>query len=95
MATFRRWTSQQRLTTPAGSSTYAHGQKRLADLARSRGIDLIQDAGPALFVDPHTVRIPDSRTFGGDAVVIASAGTRVGSPSPARSSRSPLAGYVT
>jgi pyruvate/2-oxoglutarate dehydrogenase complex dihydrolipoamide dehydrogenase (E3) component len=36
---------------------YAHEQKRLADFVRSQGIDLIQDAGPALFVDPHSVRI--------------------------------------
>lgn len=44
---------------------YAHEQKRLADVVRSQGIDLIQDTGPALFVDPHTVRIPDGRTLAG------------------------------
>jgi pyruvate/2-oxoglutarate dehydrogenase complex dihydrolipoamide dehydrogenase (E3) component len=53
---------------------YAHEQKRLADFIRSRGVDLIEDAGPAVFVDPHTVRIPDGRTFGGDAVVVAVGG---------------------
>jgi pyruvate/2-oxoglutarate dehydrogenase complex dihydrolipoamide dehydrogenase (E3) component len=53
---------------------HAHEQKRLADFARSQGVDLIQDAGPAEFVDPHTVRIPDGRTFAGDAVVVAVGG---------------------
>ena len=53
---------------------YAHEQRRLAEVIASQGIDLVEDAGPARFVDPHTVRIPDGRTFGGDAVVVAVGG---------------------
>ena len=55
-------------------ANYAHGQRRLAEVVRGQGIDLIEGAGPARFVDPHTVRIPDGRTFGGDAVVVAVGG---------------------
>jgi pyruvate/2-oxoglutarate dehydrogenase complex dihydrolipoamide dehydrogenase (E3) component len=55
-------------------ANYAHEQRRLAEVVRGQGIDLIEGAGPARFVDPHTVRIPDGRTFGGDAVVVAVGG---------------------
>jgi pyruvate/2-oxoglutarate dehydrogenase complex dihydrolipoamide dehydrogenase (E3) component len=55
-------------------ANYAHEQKRLADFVRSQGIDLIEGAGPARFVDPHTVQIPDGQTFGGDAVIVAVGG---------------------
>jgi pyruvate/2-oxoglutarate dehydrogenase complex dihydrolipoamide dehydrogenase (E3) component len=53
---------------------YAHEQRRLAEVIASQGIDLVEDAGPARFVDPHTVRVPDGRAFGGDAVVVAVGG---------------------
>ena len=53
---------------------HAHEQKRLADFLRSRGIDLVEGAGPAVFVDERTVRIPDGRSFEGDAIVIAVGG---------------------
>lgn len=49
---------------------YAHEQRRLAEVMRGQGIDLVEEAGPARFVDPHTVRIPDGRAFAGDAVVV-------------------------
>jgi pyruvate/2-oxoglutarate dehydrogenase complex dihydrolipoamide dehydrogenase (E3) component len=55
-------------------ANYAHEQRRLADVVRGQGIDLVEDAGPARFVDPHTVRIPDGRAFEGDAVVVAVGG---------------------
>ena len=53
---------------------YAHEQRRLGDVVRSRGVEVIEEAGPAVFVDPHTVRVPDGRSFGGDAVIVAVGG---------------------
>ncbi len=55
-------------------ANYAHEQRRLAEVVRGQGIDLIEGAGPARFADPHTVRIPDGRSFSGDAVVVAVGG---------------------
>jgi pyruvate/2-oxoglutarate dehydrogenase complex dihydrolipoamide dehydrogenase (E3) component len=55
-------------------ANYAYEQKRLADFLCSRGIDLVEGAGPAVFQDPHTVSIPDGRTFAGDAIVVAVGG---------------------
>jgi pyruvate/2-oxoglutarate dehydrogenase complex dihydrolipoamide dehydrogenase (E3) component len=40
-------------------ASYAHEHKRVAELIASQGIDLVEGAGPARFVDPNTVRIPD------------------------------------
>jgi pyruvate/2-oxoglutarate dehydrogenase complex dihydrolipoamide dehydrogenase (E3) component len=53
---------------------YAHEQKRVAEVIASQGVDLVEGVGPARFVDPHTVRIPDGRTFAGDAVIVAVGG---------------------
>jgi pyruvate/2-oxoglutarate dehydrogenase complex dihydrolipoamide dehydrogenase (E3) component len=53
---------------------YIHDQQRMGDALRRRGIDLVDRAGPSLFVDSHTVRIPDGREFRGDAVVVAVGG---------------------
>jgi pyruvate/2-oxoglutarate dehydrogenase complex dihydrolipoamide dehydrogenase (E3) component len=55
-------------------ASYAHQQRRLAEVVRGQGIDLIEDAGPARSLDPHTVRIPDGRAFEGDAVIVAVGG---------------------
>jgi pyruvate/2-oxoglutarate dehydrogenase complex dihydrolipoamide dehydrogenase (E3) component len=55
-------------------ANYAHEQRRLAEVIASQGIDLVEEAGLAQFVDPHTVRIPDGRAFAGDAVVVAVGG---------------------
>jgi pyruvate/2-oxoglutarate dehydrogenase complex dihydrolipoamide dehydrogenase (E3) component len=53
---------------------YVHGQQRMADALRSRRIELVDGAGPAVFVDSHTVRIPDGREFPADSVVVAVGG---------------------
>jgi pyruvate/2-oxoglutarate dehydrogenase complex dihydrolipoamide dehydrogenase (E3) component len=53
---------------------YVHDQQRLADALRRRGIELVDGAGPSVFVDANTVQVPDGRKFGGDAVVIAVGG---------------------
>jgi pyruvate/2-oxoglutarate dehydrogenase complex dihydrolipoamide dehydrogenase (E3) component len=48
---------------------YAHEQRRLAEAIASQDVDLVEEAGPARFLDPYTVRIPDGRAFAGDVVV--------------------------
>ena len=53
---------------------YLHGQQRLADAVRRLGVELVDDAGAAVFLDAHTIRIPDGREFRGDAIVIAIGG---------------------
>jgi pyruvate/2-oxoglutarate dehydrogenase complex dihydrolipoamide dehydrogenase (E3) component len=53
---------------------YAHEEMRLADLIRVRGVDLVDGRGPAVFVDPRSVRMPDGSTYSGDAIVIAVGG---------------------
>jgi pyruvate/2-oxoglutarate dehydrogenase complex dihydrolipoamide dehydrogenase (E3) component len=53
---------------------YVHDQQRLADALGRRGIELVDGAGPAGFVDAHTVRIADDREFRGDAFVVAVGG---------------------
>ena len=68
-------------------ASYAHGQRRLAEVIASQGIDLVEEAGPARFVDPHTVRIPDGRSFGGDAIIVAVGGPPAGCRFPAPSWR--------
>lgn len=53
---------------------HVHDQRRLADALCRRGIGLIDDAGPAVFIDSHTVKLPDGREFRGDAIVVAVGG---------------------
>ena len=71
---------------------HVHGQQRLADALRRRGIDLVDAAGPGMFVDPHAVRIPDGREFRGDAVVVAVGGRPGRLPIPGRGARTHLRG---
>ena len=58
---------------------YVHHERRMADALSRRGIDLVDGAGPATFVDPHTVALADGRRFAGDTVVVA-VGGRAGRP---------------
>ena len=53
---------------------YVHDQRRLADALSHHGIDLVDGCGPAVFVDSHTVALPDGRQFRGEAVVVAVGG---------------------
>jgi pyruvate/2-oxoglutarate dehydrogenase complex dihydrolipoamide dehydrogenase (E3) component len=55
-------------------ASYAHEHKRMADFLRLQGIELVDEAGPARFTDPHTVRTDDGRTFRGDVVIMAVGG---------------------
>jgi pyruvate/2-oxoglutarate dehydrogenase complex dihydrolipoamide dehydrogenase (E3) component len=53
---------------------YVHHHRRFADALSRQGIDLVDGCGPAVFVDPQTVVVPDGREFSGDAVVVAVGG---------------------
>jgi pyruvate/2-oxoglutarate dehydrogenase complex dihydrolipoamide dehydrogenase (E3) component len=56
------------------AAEYAHDQKRLGDYVRATGIELVEGAGPARFVDPRTVAVGDGRTWQADRIVIAVGG---------------------
>jgi pyruvate/2-oxoglutarate dehydrogenase complex dihydrolipoamide dehydrogenase (E3) component len=53
---------------------YLYERKRLADHIRSAGVDLVEEAGDARFVDANTVAAADGRTWTADRVIIAVGG---------------------
>jgi pyruvate/2-oxoglutarate dehydrogenase complex dihydrolipoamide dehydrogenase (E3) component len=55
-------------------SRYAHERKHMADHICAMGVDLIQDAGEARFIDTGTVAAADGRSWSGDRVIIAVGG---------------------
>ncbi len=62
------------LTNAQRVARYAHEKKHLAEYIRSTGIELIEGAGPARFLDPHTLGVADGRTWQADAIIIAVGG---------------------
>ena len=53
---------------------YAHNEKHLGDYVRKTGIELVEGAGPARFVDPNTVAVDDGRSWQADRIIIAVGG---------------------
>jgi pyruvate/2-oxoglutarate dehydrogenase complex dihydrolipoamide dehydrogenase (E3) component len=53
---------------------YAHERKHLSESIRNIGIELIEGAGPARFLDQHTVGVDDGRTWQADKIIIAAGG---------------------
>jgi pyruvate/2-oxoglutarate dehydrogenase complex dihydrolipoamide dehydrogenase (E3) component len=53
---------------------YAYERKRIADHIRARGVDLVEDAGNARFLDANTVAAADGRKWSADRVIIAVGG---------------------
>jgi pyruvate/2-oxoglutarate dehydrogenase complex dihydrolipoamide dehydrogenase (E3) component len=49
---------------------YAHHEQRLSEFVAATGIELVEDVGPARFVDPHTVAVSDGRSWQADQVII-------------------------
>jgi dihydrolipoamide dehydrogenase len=47
---------------------------RIGDRVRSSGIELVEDAGLARFLDPHTAGLSDGRRWSADRIVIAVGG---------------------
>jgi pyruvate/2-oxoglutarate dehydrogenase complex dihydrolipoamide dehydrogenase (E3) component len=53
---------------------YAHEKKHLADYIRSTGVELIEEVGPAHFLNQQTVGVADGRTWQADTIIIAVGG---------------------
>jgi pyruvate/2-oxoglutarate dehydrogenase complex dihydrolipoamide dehydrogenase (E3) component len=53
---------------------YAHEKKHLNEYVRNTGVELFEGVGSAHFLDPHTVGVPDGRTWQADRFVIAVGG---------------------
>ena len=70
------------LTNSARVAQHAHDNKDLAGLLRNVGIDLVEQAGSVRFVDPHTVRAADGRTWRGDRIILAVGGHPAPLPVP-------------
>jgi pyruvate/2-oxoglutarate dehydrogenase complex dihydrolipoamide dehydrogenase (E3) component len=62
------------LTSAQRIADYVHDRRRMADALARQGIDLVDGCGAAVFLDSHTVAVPDGREFRGDAVVVAVGG---------------------
>jgi dihydrolipoamide dehydrogenase len=71
------------LANAARVARYAHERKDLAGLIRAGGVDLVEGAGEARFLDPHTIAVADGRTWSADRSIIAVGG---------RASRLPIPG---
>ena len=69
-----RSTSPRRWPTPNGSPDYLYKRKRVADHIRAVGVDLVEEAGDARFLDANTVATADGRTWTADRVIIAVGG---------------------
>ncbi|PRC55510.1 hypothetical protein C6A85_43325, partial [Mycobacterium sp. ITM-2017-0098] len=55
-------------------AAYLYERKRIADHIRSCGVELVEEAGNARFVDATTVAVADGRTWTGDRIIIAVGG---------------------
>ena len=53
---------------------HAYERRRLADHIRSMGVDLVEEAGDARFLDATTVAVADGRKWSADRVIIAVGG---------------------
>lgn len=49
-------------------------KKQLVDHLAQAGVRVIAEAGPARFVDPHTLALPDGRTLGADRFILSAGG---------------------
>jgi len=61
---------------------YAYERKRLADHIRGRGIELVEEAGDARFLDASTIATADGRTWNADRAIIAVGGRASKLPIP-------------
>lgn len=53
---------------------YAHDRKHVAEYIRTKGVDLVEDAGDVRFLDADTVMMADGRTFTADRMIVAVGG---------------------
>lgn len=62
------------LSNASRVANYAHEQRHLSEYLRGAGIELVEGVGPARFLDQHTVKVADGRTWQGDKIIIAVGG---------------------
>lgn len=55
-------------------AAYLYERKRISDHIRSTGVELVEEAGDARFVDANTIAVPDGRSWTADRVIIAVGG---------------------
>lgn len=55
-------------------AAYLYESKGMADHIRFRGVELVEEAGYARFVDAHAVATADGRTWAADRIIIAAGG---------------------
>lgn len=53
---------------------YLYERKRISDHIRSTGVELVEEAGDARFIDADTVAVPDGRSWTADRIIIAVGG---------------------
>ena len=61
---------------------YARDKKDVAGHLRRQGIDLMEDAGPVRFADPHSMAASDGRAWSADYVILAVGGHAARLPIP-------------
>jgi pyruvate/2-oxoglutarate dehydrogenase complex dihydrolipoamide dehydrogenase (E3) component len=61
---------------------YAHDKRDLAGQIRRRGIDLVEELGPAGFTDPHTVAVAGTGSWSADRIILAVGGHAARLPIP-------------
>jgi pyruvate/2-oxoglutarate dehydrogenase complex dihydrolipoamide dehydrogenase (E3) component len=61
---------------------YAYERRRAADRIRAMGVDLVEEAGDARFLDARTVAVADGRRWDADRVIIAVGGRAARLPIP-------------
>ncbi len=63
-------------------ANHAHQRRHIADDIRAVGVELVEGAGEARFLDPNKVGTPDGRVWEGDRVIIAVGGRAWRPPVP-------------
>jgi pyruvate/2-oxoglutarate dehydrogenase complex dihydrolipoamide dehydrogenase (E3) component len=56
-------------------SAYANEVRHVTAQVREKGIEVVDEAGPARFIDTKTIEIPDGRKFEADRIILAVGGT--------------------
>lgn len=68
------------LANSARVARYAHDKKNLTGHLRGHGIELVDELGAVGFIEPHSLRAGDGRTWKGDRVIVAVGGVPVRLP---------------
>jgi pyruvate/2-oxoglutarate dehydrogenase complex dihydrolipoamide dehydrogenase (E3) component len=65
----------RKLMAHAQNTVYSiHEKKQLIDHLLASGADVFHEVGPARFVDPHTIQLPDGRHLSGEKFILCAGG---------------------